>query len=133
MDSQYKSNMEIIDKFKKNIKEFIHSKWIDEVFWILLVVFVALGSFSLGARYERKNFLQEHPVSITKDDVVVQAWKEYVAQKKSTAHFFASKNGSVYYPLDCSSGDRIKEENRTYFLTEEEAKSAGYKKSSRCF
>ena len=40
--------------------------------------------------------------------------------------------GTVYYPLACPSGDRIKEENRVYFSTEEESQNAGYKQSARC-
>ena len=132
MDSHHKSNMSIIDKVKKNIKDFIFSPWIDEVFWILLVVFVALGSFALGARYERETFLETHPVSLSRDDRIVQAWHDFMKEKKNEAHYFASKNGTVYYPLACPAGERIAEDNRVYFENEDEARSAGYKQSKRC-
>ena len=125
--------MSIIDKVKENIKTFINSKWIDEAFWITSVIFVALGSFSLGMKYQREIMLFENPITIESDSYVVAAWQEYVRTKKSTAKFFASKSGTVYYPLVCPSGDRIIEENRVYFNTIDEARGAGYKQSSRCF
>lgn len=125
--------MSIIDKVKENIKGFIDSKWLDESFWVVLIIFVAIGSFSLGMRHQREVYLEQNPITIEKNNHVVEAWQEYIRTKKSTAQFFASKNGTAYYPLGCSSGDRIIEDNRVYFNTEEEARSAGYKQSSRCF
>jgi small subunit ribosomal protein S1 len=38
----------------------------------------------------------------------------------------ASKTGKKYYASDSAQGKKIKEENRVYFKTEEEAKAAGY-------
>ncbi len=124
--------MRIIDKIQKNIKDFIHSKWIDEIFWMTLIIFVAIGSFSLGMRYERSLFLRQNPIKIEQDTHIINAWKKYISTKKSTAHFFASKSGTVYYPLACPSGNRIAEDNRVYFNNEDEASGAGYKQSKRC-
>ncbi len=132
MDSHYESNMGIIDKVKENIKRFIYSDFIDEVFWVVLTVFVALASFSLGAKYQREKYLDEHPIHTEKNEKVVEAWREYLRTKKDSAQFFASKNGTVYYPLACPAGERIDKENRVFFENENEAKSAGYKKSKRC-
>jgi hypothetical protein len=125
--------MSIIDKVKENIKAFIYSNWIDEAFWLVLIVFVAIASFSLGMRHQREMYLENNPIRIEEDKKVVEAWKEYIRTKKSTAKFFASKNGTVYYPLACSAGARINEENRVYFENEDDAKSSGYKQSKRCF
>ena len=124
--------MSIIDKVKENIKGFINSKWIDELFWITLVLFVAIGSFSLGMRHQYELFLIDNPVSVHKNQQIEDAWKDYIKNRKSTAEFFASKNGTVYYPLACPSGDRILQENRVYFSTADEARGAGYKQSSQC-
>ncbi len=110
----------------------MNSKWLDEAFWTILVFFVAIGSFALGMRHQRELTLLNHPIRIEKNEAVVRAWQEYIKNKKSTANYFASKNGTVYYSLACPSGDRILEENRVYFNDEEEASSAGYKKSKRC-
>ncbi len=124
--------MSIIDKVKENIKGFIDSEWLDEAFWIVLVIFVAIGAFSLGMRHQRELHLEQNPITISEDNRVVAAWQDYIKNKKSTAEFFASRNGTVYYPLACPSGNRILEENRVYFSTEDEARSAGYKQSARC-
>lgn len=124
--------MHIIDKVKNNIKSFVGTSILDELFWIVLLVFVALGSFSLGMRHERESYLENNPISISENTAVVAAWQKYIATKKSSAEFFASKNGTVYYPLICPSGNRILEENRIYFSNSVEAESAGYKVSARC-
>lgn len=104
----------------------------DDIFWISIIVFVALGSFSLGMNHQRKINLDENPLKIEQDTYIIDAWKEYIQTKKSSAEFFASKNGTVYYPIACPSGNKIKEENRIYFNTTNEAQGAGYKQSSRC-
>ncbi len=44
----------------------------------------------------------------------------------SATGFVASKTGKKYYPAGSSAGQKIKEENRVEFATEEEAQGAGY-------
>lgn len=46
--------------------------------------------------------------------------------------FVASKNGSKYYPIDCTAANRIKEENRIYFTNEKEAGESGLEISNQC-
>lgn len=46
--------------------------------------------------------------------------------------FVASKQGKKYFPMDCGSAKTIKEENRVYFSSEEEAKQAGYERTLTC-
>lgn len=48
------------------------------------------------------------------------------------AQFVASTGGTKYYPIGCGSVSRIKEENRVYFVTEDEAKAAGYDRTTAC-
>ncbi|MFC1632722.1 hypothetical protein ACFL1U_01100 [Patescibacteria group bacterium] len=51
----------------------------------------------------------------------------------SSKGFVASKNSKLYHPVEnCSFADRIKEENRVYFDSREEAESTGREPSS-CF
>ena len=45
---------------------------------------------------------------------------------KKDGTFVASKTGKKYYAIDSAAGKKIKEENRVYFETEEEAEAAGY-------
>ena len=44
----------------------------------------------------------------------------------------ASKNGSKYHFLWCSGAKQIKEENKIYFNSEEEAVAAGYTLAANC-
>lgn len=46
--------------------------------------------------------------------------------------FVASKSGTRYYFPWCSGVGRIKEENKIWFTTPEEAKKAGYSPASNC-
>jgi hypothetical protein len=49
-----------------------------------------------------------------------------------SAPIVASKNGTKYYYLHCSGVGRIKEENRVYFDSFQEAESAGYEIAKNC-
>lgn len=44
----------------------------------------------------------------------------------------ASKNGEVYHYVWCSGAKRIKEENKIYFNSKEEAEKAGYRAAKNC-
>lgn len=46
--------------------------------------------------------------------------------------YVASKNGTKYYLPTCASANRIKDENKIWFLSKEEAAAAGYAPSSTC-
>lgn len=46
--------------------------------------------------------------------------------------FVASKSGSTYYAVWCSGVSRIREENKVWFQTKEEAKSQGYRPAKNC-
>ena len=47
-------------------------------------------------------------------------------------NFVASRNGSAYHYPWCPSAKKIKEENRIWFQTEEEARKVGYKPAGNC-
>jgi len=51
---------------------------------------------------------------------------------KILGNFLASINGKAYYPKDCAAANRIKEENRIWFDTKEEAEAQGYKPAQNC-
>ncbi len=46
--------------------------------------------------------------------------------------YMASKNGTKYYLPSCGSAKRIKEENRIWFATKDEAEAAGYGPAANC-
>lgn len=47
-------------------------------------------------------------------------------------NFLASINGKAYYPKNCAAANIIKEENRMWFNTKEEAEAQGYKPAQNC-
>lgn len=51
---------------------------------------------------------------------------------QATGTYVASKSGTKYYLPSCSGAKRIKEENRVWFNSKEEAQNAGYGPASGC-
>lgn len=51
---------------------------------------------------------------------------------QETGNFVASTNGKVYYPKNCKASSVIKEENRIWFNSAEEAKIQGYSLAKNC-
>ena len=46
--------------------------------------------------------------------------------------YVASKNGTKYYLPTCGTAKRIKEENRVWFASKEEAEATGYQAAQNC-
>jgi hypothetical protein len=51
---------------------------------------------------------------------------------KTSGKYVASKNGEKFYLPTCSTVKRIKEENKVWFDTEEEAMAAGFTPGANC-
>lgn len=49
-----------------------------------------------------------------------------------SGNFVASINGKAYYPANCVAAQRIKEENRIWFNSREEAEADGYRPAQNC-
>lgn len=50
----------------------------------------------------------------------------------TTGKYVASKTGEKYYLPSCGSAKRIKEENKVWFDTKEDAERAGYEPATNC-
>lgn len=55
-----------------------------------------------------------------------------VSTAPSSGGFVASKNGTKYYLPSCGGAGRIKEENKVWFTTKEDAEASGYTPASNC-
>ncbi|MFM2339984.1 MAG: hypothetical protein RLZZ360_620 [Candidatus Parcubacteria bacterium] len=55
-----------------------------------------------------------------------------VVLTEANAKYVGSKSGTKYHLMTCSSGQRIKPENRVFFATKEAAEAAGYAPASNC-
>jgi len=125
----------------KKIKLFIESEKGKDILTVLIVILVGLGSFELG-RLSKENNTSGLKIeyngkeanimvpTIDKSSNTYTAPKS--AQNSNSGEYFASNRGSKYYPINCSAGKTIKQENRIYFSTATEAEQAGYQLSSSC-
>lgn len=126
----------------EKIKQFFESEKGKDILIVIIVILVGLGSFELGRlsktgsnagiriEYPNQDKDQESNVISATDNLSRGILDTNTKATGKT--FFASNRGSKYYSLGCSSGKTIKQENRIYFSTREEAERAGYELSSSC-
>ena len=129
------------------IKSRLGSKDAYDIAIVFVVILVGIVSFMLGrlsiGQNSASNVLVSLPNEVNSASVINA--KDYdgnlqIDESKSNSAntviekgaFVASKNGTKYYPSNCSSVSRIKEENKVYFNTEQEAKNAGLSRTSTC-
>lgn len=97
----------------------------------LMIVFAFSSGIIIGA-----NILSRPPMIIEKDLIfdLDKELTEIESQKESLREFeyVASSRGKYYYPIDCSLANTLKEENKIYFKSKEEAESNGYIYNTRC-
>ncbi|MFA6000062.1 MAG: Ada metal-binding domain-containing protein [Candidatus Paceibacterota bacterium] len=124
----------------EKIKLFVNSQQGKDIMTVIIVILVGLGSFGLGRLSKNTpseglkiEYRDQRGNAVGALDTI-----EYKPQFKTNdtnvegKNFFASSRGTKYYPLGCSAGKTIKQENRIYFNTAEEAEKAGYTLSTSC-
>lgn len=124
----------------EKIKQFLESEKGKDILTVIIVILVGLGSFELG-RLSKSNqnpgIKIEYPSQNNEQEANVLSSVEKMSRtvldtKAIPKTFFASSKGSKYYSIGCSAGKTIKQENRIYFATREEAERVGYELSSSC-
>ncbi len=117
----------------EKIKQFLKSDTGKDVLTVIIVILVGLGSFGLG-RLSKEPKNEGLRVEYTNNEAsIIKSTNMPKSTLKQTSNtFFASSKGTKYYSLTCSGGKTIKQENRVYFDTREEAESAGYELSASC-
>jgi hypothetical protein len=135
----------------EKIKQFVESEQGKDILTVIIVVLVGLSCFELG-RLSKENstagikidypnqngsqgagtILSDESVQTTAPTTNSVSSKIPVATYSSGKSYFASSKGSKYYSIGCSAGKTIKQENRVYFATGEEAQTAGYTLSASC-
>lgn len=123
--------LRILTKFTLFVKKFAKKN-----LWLFLFGFLALSlSFSLGFIIGGK-IISRPPLIIDKQLII--DINENLTQKtmdKTPAKefpFVASSRGKYYYPVNCRLADNLKEENKIYFKTQQEAEKRGYIYNTRC-
>ncbi|MFA6177541.1 MAG: hypothetical protein WC694_01445 [Candidatus Paceibacterota bacterium] len=129
-----------MEKIKQFFNVTIQSEKGKDILIVVIVILVGLGSFELGRlskentskgikiEYSDQNTSQASANAIS----TISDFQRPNSDNFSGKTFFASRKGSKYYSLGCSAGKTIKQENRVYFTTGEEAEVAGYALSSSC-
>jgi hypothetical protein len=127
----------------KKIKRFIESEQGKDILTVIIVILVGLGSFELG-RLSKENGSSGIKIEYSGLNQGQQVANQMansisainsiplVENYSSGKNFFASSRGTKYYSISCSAGKTIKQENRIWFATGEEAETAGYTLSSSC-
>lgn len=131
-----------MEKIKAYIDRCIDSEKGKDILIVFIVILVGAGSFELGRLSKSSGgsssgikieYPTGNPGNLSAS--VVQTGNNLklpTPENTVGKAFFASSRGTKYYSLGCSAGKSIKQENRIYFATREEAMSAGYELSSSC-
>lgn len=113
----------------------------NQFFNLALIILVAFSSFGLG----RLSYLQENQNSITITNPNLASINSSISNQEigesnllatqntpSIGKYVASKNSDLYHAPWCSGALRIKEENKIWFQTKEEAEASGRTPASNC-
>ena len=116
------------------------------IMYLLVLVGVGIAAFGLGRLSVGTDSNEHKDISITQAASSNSLYKGSSKQSLSSdrdasskegqtgieGNFVASKNGKLYYPSGCKGANRIKEENRVWFSTREDAESLGYTWATSC-
>jgi hypothetical protein len=117
----------------------------DSFFFAVLIVLVALTSFGLG----RWSALENSPLRGSREAspaIVIKSIatsSSSIATKATTTQtvtpapklepkYVGSRSGTKYHLLWCPGAKTIKESNKVYFASKEEAERAGYSPAANC-
>lgn len=132
-------------QYYQKIKECASARQTD-LFLAGLIFFASVGSFGLGRLSaiwpEKQPLVITDNRQPTTDNTMGDLRSGLQAEISSTilnrqfftvrGKYIASKNGSAYHYPWCSGAKRIKEANKIWFQTKEEAKAKGYKPAANC-
>jgi len=102
----------------------------DELYIVALIILIGFAGFGLG----RLSVMEEKKIPV----VITNATWEFDSQVAGSVvsvndgRFVASKNSTKYHLPWCSGAQRIKESNKIWFDSKEEAEQAGYTPAGNC-
>lgn len=135
---------EKINTVKVGSHSLVKSAQNKDIFIVLTIILVAFASFGLG----RLSKIEEtrEPVTVENIDVnngVINAQNTNLSASAALStksiqtppagkNYVASKNGSKYFLAWCSGANTIKDANKIWFATKEEAVAAGFQPAANC-
>lgn len=107
---------------------------------LYLISFLLIGiiSYRIGSNQKLNNLEANISIIYPNESAIIKETSEskdnndVISNISSSKSIIASKSGKVYYTADCSGSNRIKDENKVYFQTKEEAQSVGLTLSKTC-
>lgn len=99
---------------------------------ILLIVIILVSLISFGFGRLSKIGESKIPINIERVSLDSESQEGNVVISQPNKLFVASKNGTKYHYPWCSGAQSIKEENKIWFSSKEEAEKAGYQPASNC-
>lgn len=110
----------IIQETVKKINSQIHVSWIFSLYITVFCLFVFVIYLNFSKKEENKEVLYKDGISYSNTKIT------------NKSDIFASKNGTTYTFSWCKGADKIKEQNKIFFSSEEEAIKSGRRLSKMC-
>lgn len=113
----------------------------DIIFQSLLVVLVAVASFGLGRLSGSFDVSPTSTIAVTTESRAVlpaqvttaaPPTKPVPAPAQGGPLYVGSRNGTKFHLLSCPGANSIKEENKVYFTSKQDAYSKGYTEAANC-
>ena len=102
----------------------------DTFFYTVIIILVGVASFGLGKHSGGvQPQVQAQAVTVSQPAPVSETTTVPASTQKN---YVASKNGSKYHLLTCPGASQIKEENKVFFDTVEQAHAQGYTPAGNC-
>ena len=109
------------------------------VIYLLILVLSSSASFGLGilagkdmAKGQGGGFEVQNVLGTSTLPAAAVAAPESAPQLPAGGQYVASKSGTRYYLPWCSGAKQIKEENKVWFTSKEDAESKGYTPAKNC-
>jgi hypothetical protein len=117
-----------------SIKNILNNK---DILIIIIILLTSFASFGLGRMSiiedNKKSIYIESSASVVKSHKDNDSIDNITKVKNTDAHLYiASKSGTKYHFPWCSGAKRIKEDNKVWFSTKDEAEKAGYTPARNC-
>jgi hypothetical protein len=104
------------------------------IFAMLALLLTLLGVFFAYSIFERE-YARKGSLSITQNSLGAEPVALLAKEASSTVtegKYVASRSGSFYYLPTCSGAKRIKDKNKVWFVSHEDAEARGLKPSTNC-
>ena len=134
-----------IHKNDSKVKQLLHSQWGIVIGLIVVFISSTLTAYILGAKASYSRMRDHAPIEIeyppqvidkhvigSEDVHMTTTADERTPEKQGDGEYIASQNGARYYNEGCGGLSRIREENRIYFNSEQEAQNNGYSRAVNC-